>query len=174
MNDQNNEEVYKIDENTAKAIVNRHFYYSAHEKESEFSKLPGHYQRAINREAEFQVKTLAQTEGFADILTQENMKEAEQLHNAICEYYAHKGNLEEKLHPNHPQNLFSVLLKRDSEAIARNPFEHKDEENLFDKTSRRAKHFNERIAERKAKGVKHNAAETIQNIYNHVRANARG
>ncbi len=174
MENQNNNEVFNIDEKLAKAIVNKQFYYSAHENESEFSKLPGHFQRAIEREASFQVKTLAQTEGFADILTKDNMAEAQNLHNAICEYYAHKGNLEEKMHPNHPQNLFAVLLKRDSEAIAQNPFEYKDKEDINDKTSRRAKHFNERIAERKAKGVEHDAAATIQNIYAHVRGNTRG
>ena len=174
MENQNNNEVFNIDEKLAKAIVNRQFYFSAHGKDSEFSELPRHYQRAINREAEFQVKTLAQTEGFADILTNDNMEEAQKLHDAICEYYAHKGNLDEKNHPNHPQNLFNVLLHRDSEAIKRNPFEHKNEESLLDKTSRRAKKFNHRIAERKEKGIEHNANDTIKNIYNHIKANARG
>lgn len=162
---------FKIDEKLAKAIVNKNLYFSDYKKESEFSKLPGHYQRAVNREAEFQVKTLSQTEGFAEILQDE--KEAQQLHNAICEYYAHKGNLEEKMHPNHPQNLFSILMKRDSEAIARNPFEDKEQEDIYDKTSRRAKKFNQRIAERKEKGIEHNAKATIQNIYKHIKDNAR-
>lgn len=173
MENQNKNEVYQIDEKLAKAIVNRNFYFSAHGEKSEFSELPGHFQRAIEREAAFQVKTLAQTEGFAEILTKDNMEEAQNLHNAICEYYAHKGNLEEKRHPNHPSNLFSSLLHRDSAAIAFNPFEHKDEENLFDKTSRRAKHFNEHIAERKAKGIERKPIMTIQNIYDHVKGNIR-
>lgn len=173
MENQNNIEIYQIDEKLAKAIVNRNFYFSAHGEKGEFSELPGHFQRAIEREAAFQVKTLAQTEGFAEILTKDNMEEAQNLHNAICEYYAHKGNLEEKRHPNHPNNLFSSLLRRDSAAIALNPFERKDEENLLDKTSRRAKHFNEHIAERKAKGIERNPIMTIQNIYDHVKGNIR-
>ncbi len=165
---ENKNEVYKIEENLAKAIVNRHFYYSKHNKESEFSQLSGDLQRAISREAEFQVKTLAQTEGFADILNKDDMAQAQVLHDAICEFYAHKGNLEEKKHPYHPQNLFNVLKERDSKAVARKAFIN--EERTFDKTSRRAANLNKRIAERKAKGIEHNAALTIQNILDHVKS----
>lgn len=189
MDNSQKNEVYKIDENLAKTIINKNFYFSAHGAKSEFSELPGHYQRAIEKEAAFQVKTLAQTEGFADILTKDNMKEAEELHNAICEYYAHKGNLDEKLHPNYERNLFSVLLKRDSENIyhdsfvamlnsnndsrAQDFFANHNKESVYDKTSRRAKHFNEHIAERKAKGINRDPSVTIKNIYEHVRGNIR-
>lgn len=172
MDNQNNHELYQIEENLAKIIINKHFYFSSHNKESEFSQLPGHFQRAINREAEFQVKTLAQTEGFSDILNENDMEKAQILHNAICEYYAHKGNMEEKLHPNNSQNLFNVLLKRDSDAIARNPFEPKGQEEAMHPTSRHAQHFNKRIHERKNKGREFNAARTLQTIYNHVNGNS--
>ena len=181
-------EIYKIDETLAKTIVNRNFYYSAHNKDSEFAQLPRHYQRAIEREAAFQVKTLAQTEGFADILNKDNMAEAQNLHNAICEYYAHRGNLEEKKHPNHPSNFFTGLLHLDTDATIQNSLmafqkskdpnidyiESLDKEPMYDKTTRRAKHFNARIAERKAKGIEHDAAATIQNIYAHIKGYGRG
>lgn len=190
MENQKENSTFQIDEKLAKAIVKKHFYFSEHNQESEFDKLPGHYQRAIEREAAFQVKTLAQTEDFADILNKDNMEEAQNLHNALCEYYAHKGNMDEKLHPNHPQNLFSVLRNRDAETITQNSFEtiikssdanidtnlveNKDQEDTRDKTTRRAKKFNERIAERKAKGMEHNAAATLKNIYDHISARTRG
>ena len=180
--------VWQIDEKLAKIIINKNFYFSNSDKdsdkESEFSKLPGHYQRAINREAAFQVKTLAQTEGFSDILNKDNMEEAQKLHDAICEYYAHKGNMEEKLHPNHPQNLFSVLRNRDADTITQNNFEtvlkgseaaidpnlveSQEQAISRDKTTRRAKKFNEHIAERKAKGIKHDATATIEYIYDRI------
>lgn len=160
--------IYKIDEKLAKIIINKQFYFSAYKQESEFEQLPGNFQRAISREASFQVKTLAQTEGFADILNKNNMEEAQVLYDAICEYYAHKGNLEERSHPNHPQNLFSILIERDSQEIAQNPFEYKDKEDIYNKTSRRAAHFNKRIAERRSKGILPQATNTIKNIINHV------
>ena len=81
--------------------------------------------------------------------------------------------MEEKKHPNHPNNLFSTLLRRDSAAIAMNPFENDEKEDIADKTSRRAKHFNEHIAERKAKGIERTPIMTIQNIYDHVQRNIR-
>lgn len=176
MDKENIDEVFKIDEKLAKAIVNRNFYFSSHNKESEFSQLPGHYQRAINREAEFQVKTLAQTEDFANILNENNMEEAQKLHDALCEYYAHKGNLDEKNHPYHPKNFFNLLLQRDSEAIIRSSFDNlakKDDKfynegGLLDRTTRRAAQLNEHIAEDKAKGKKHDASLNIANIVKHI------
>ena len=163
MEEKNIAEIYKIDEKLAKTLINKHFYFSEHGKESEFSKLPGHYQRAINREAEFQVKTLAQTEGFKNLL--DDKEEAQKYHNAFCEYYAHKGNQDEQKHPNHPNNLFNVLLERDSKAIALNPFEMTEKEDIFDKTSRNAKHINRKIAKEKAEGKEHDPQKHLEQMY---------
>ena len=104
MEDQKENSTFQIDEKLAKAIVKKHFYFSEHNQESEFDKLPGHYQRAIEREAAFQVKTLAQTEDFADILNKDNMEEAQNLHNAHAANQVGQGG-------NHKQNFAQSHLR---------------------------------------------------------------
>ena len=178
MTDTTSKTVFTINPDKAKFIVNSRFYFNDNQKNSEFSLLPGHLQRAVNREAEFHVKTLSQTEGFSEILTADNFREAQKLHNAICEYIAHIGNIEQNINPYNPNNKFAALLRADKEAIykenldfGKTPYPAITDTNVFlHPTARRAKHFNESIASRKAKGVQRNAAETLQNIYNHIHA----
>lgn len=111
------------------------------------------------------------TEGFSEILTADNFREAQKLHNAICEYIAHIGNIEQNINPYNPNNKFTALLRADKEAIYKeNPDFGKTPYPAMHPTARCTKHFNEPIAARKAKGVQRNAAETLLNIYNHIHA----
>lgn len=162
-----------IDEKILKAILKKHFYFSQHGAESEFDKLPGHLQRAVNREAEFQVKRLAQVEGLTEILTENEMKNAQDMHDALCEYITHLGNQEEKLNPKNPNNLFAKLLRTDSKAVMQNPFEYKDEDNAIDKSTRAARHINDKVKERKEKGTLTPAPEMFAKIMNHLKVNSK-
>ena len=162
-----------IDEKILKAILKKHFYFSQHGAESEFDKLPGHLQRAVNREAEFQVKRLAQVEGLTEILTENEMKNAQDMHDALCEYITHLGNQEEKLNPKSPNNLFAKLLRTDSKAVMQNPFKYKDEDNAIDKSTRAARHINDKVKERKEKGTLTPAPEMFAKIMNHVKVNSK-
>ncbi len=175
MENQKEQSVFKMDAEKAKLIASKNLYYSDHKKESEFSALPGNLQRAINREAEFHVKTLSQTEGYADILNAEDGKEAQKLHNALCEYFAHVGNMEEKKNPHNPGNKFAALLRADSEATHRQNIDAitSEEVSIPHATTRRAKHYNENIAAHKKKGGKRDAAENLQNLYNHLNSKGR-
>ncbi len=175
MENKNNPTVFKMDADKVKLIVSKNFYFNGN-RESEFNTLPGNLQRAINREAEFHVKTLSQTEGFSDILTEDNFNEAQKLHNAICEYIAHIGNVEVAKNPHNPQNKFAALMRADSEAVYKENFESNGNpeakeftaENDLHATTRRAKHLNQNIQNHKAKGVEYNAQNRLQNIYQYL------
>ncbi len=84
----------------AQLIVTRHYHYNGTNAGKEFQSLRGDLRGPIAREAEFQVKTLAQTDGFSEILIPANGKEttaedkSQILFDAFCEYYAHQGNQE--------------------------------------------------------------------------------
>ena len=182
MEKKNDSTVFEISPAKAKYIVKDNFYFNNYNKDSEFAALPPNLQRAINREAEFHVKTLAQTKGFSDILTADNNKEAQKLHNTLCEYMAHVGNLEEAKNPHNPNNKFAILLKKDSDEIFKQNFEAtlkdaetaavKDEYNLHP-TSRRAKHYNEDIEQHEKKGIRKDASTVLQNLYAHLTKHLR-
>lgn len=165
--------VVNIDEKILKAVLKKHFYFSKHGAENEFDKLTGQLQRAVNREAEFHVKRLAQVEGMSEILTENNMEKAQEMHDALCEYITHLGNKDEKLTPNNPNNLFAKLLRMDSQAIKQNPFEYKDENNAIDKTTRSARRINDKLQERKEKGTLTPAPEMFAKIMNHLKGNSK-
>lgn len=97
----------------AQLIAARRRYYVAENRDSEFNTLPGHIQRAIEREANFQVDSMIKSDTFAPHLDSDNTKE---LFDAHCEYYAHIGIQEDKANPFNPQNLFKKLVTRDSDA----------------------------------------------------------
>lgn len=163
MQNDNPLQVFKIDLTLAKIIINKHFFFKDFNQESEYAKLPGHYQRAISREAAFQVKTLSQTEGLSELLTKDDMAEAQTLHDAICEYYAHKGLTEMRQNHSDYSRFFATLLEADSHAISRGAA--REEDPRQDKTYRRAKHINKDIAAGKAEGKWLNPQESLQIIY---------
>ncbi len=167
-----NKSVFQLNESQLKTILSRHMYFTAHNSDSEFEKLPAHLRRAINREAEFHVKTMSQVEGLSEILNDSNLEKAQEMHNALCEYFAHKGNEDEKHHPNRDTNTFAQLLRRDSDAIYLNPYEEQRRETSDDKSKRLAKKINEKISERKEKGSLTSAKETFDIIMNHLRTNS--
>lgn len=97
----------------ANLMANRRRYYIAENRQSEFVSLPGHLQRAIEREANFQTDSLVKSNTYAPHLNDKNAKE---LFDAHCEYYAHIGLEQDKINPHNPQNLFKILVSRDSDA----------------------------------------------------------
>lgn len=170
--ERNPQPAFKLKPEEINLIVKRHMYYNGENKESEFAALPGNLQRAINREAEFHTKTLSQTEGFNEILTGNDFEKGQELHNALCEYFAHVGNIEEKLNPYNPNNKFRKLERADSEAIYNNNLEFgKHALEGSDKTTRRAGHYNQKIEQRRKQGREFDANQMYDNLINHLKGN---
>ncbi len=107
----------------AKLIVTRHYHYNGTNAGTEFQSLRGDLRGPIAREAEFQVKTLAQTDGFSEILIPEIGKEAttedksQILFDAFCEYYAHQGNQELALSGGLHSHTFETLKAKSDQAL---------------------------------------------------------
>lgn len=177
----NNNTVFEISPAKIKYIVKDNFYFNNYNnKNSEFAALPQNLQRAINREAEFHVKTLAQTKGLSDILTENSKKEAQKLHNTLCEYMAHIGNLEEAKTPHNPNNKFAILLKRDSEAIYQQNLDAHSkslndfvEDNNLHPTTRRALHINNSIEKDEKEGINKDASSILKNLYDYLKKHIR-
>ncbi len=168
--ERNPQTVFSLTPEEASLITKRHLYFNGDTKESEFAALPGNLQRAINREAEFHVKALAQTEGFHEILKENDFAKAQEFHNALCEYFAHIGNQEEKLNPFNPNNKFKRLAEADAKAIYNNNTEFSEKTpETFDKATRRAKHYNHEIAKRHEQGRQTNQSEFFNNLMSHLK-----
>lgn len=154
----------------AKLLVERKRYYLAENRDSEFNSLPGHIQRAIEREANFQIDSLIKSDTYAEHLNGINAKE---LFDAHCEYYAHKGIEQENLHPHHPQNLFEILKERDSRAV-RNQEDKRVpdmqsgktvmESSYENKTQRHAATIDEKASRINRAGGNYNTEQRIANL----------
>lgn len=103
-----------------------------HGESSEFNTLGGHVQRAVEREARFQVDSYLKSKTYGPLL---NKEAANTLFDAHCEYYTSRGIAQEGRNPQGKYNMFTVLLERDSEANIRHQLGNDNYEN---KTARHA------------------------------------
>lgn len=163
MESNNNKEQQNI--RKAQLMASRQRYYSRKNRTDEFSTLPGHIQRSIEREANFQLDSMVKSNAYAPFLDKET---AEELFKAHCEYYAHIGLEQQKINPYNTDNLFNRLLERDSQAnLIRNISSH--QESFDNKTTRRAANI-DRDFEKSSKATSsNNPQEHIQQMLLHKR-----
>lgn len=102
-----------LEERKSKLMAERRRYYVENGREGEFASLPGHVQRAVEREANFQLDSMIKSDTYIEALDNDNAKELFQAH---CEYYAHVGIEQDKVNPYNPNNLLKRLVERDSDA----------------------------------------------------------
>ncbi len=170
-----------ITQKKAQLIVTRHFYYNGSTEKNEFKSLRGDLQGAIAKEAEFQVKALAQTDGYSEILIPQDGKEttaedkSQILFNAFCEYYAHIGNQELAASNGIKSHTFNKLLERHRRDTEEKSFTSPTQrkfilENNLDKTTRKARKNNDEIQRRQKQGEYFNAEENLQALMKHLKS----
>lgn len=167
-----NTPVFKLNEQEMKIILNRQLYFKKHNKESEFSNLPGDIQRAILREADFHTKTFAQTEGLNQIMSENDYEKMQEMYDALCEYMAHIGNLQQQKNPYNKENLFNKLQERDSDAIYKQTLHPGKEKDVY-RSTKQAKKYNEHLNKERKEGKAVDGNELYSKIINHLKGNTR-
>lgn len=169
-----NTPVFELSEEKMKIILARQLYFKNHNKESEFSNLPGDIQRAILREADFHTKTFAQTEGLNQIMSENDYEKMQEMHDALCEYMAHIGNLQQQKNPYNKENLFNKLQERDSDAIYKQTLHPGKEKDVYRHSStKQAKKYNEHLNKERKEGKAVDGNELYSKIINHLKGNTR-
>lgn len=168
-----NEPVFKLNEKEMKIILNRQLYFKNHSKESEFSTLPGDVQRAVLREADFHTKTFAQTEKLNPVMSENDYEKMQEMHDALCEYMAHIGNLQQQKNPYNKENLFNKLQEKDSDAIYKQTLHPGKEKDYFHLSTEQAQKYNEHLNKERKDGKMEDGKELYNKIITHLKGNTR-
>lgn len=132
-----------IEARKAKLMAVRLSAYEAEGRPSYFEKLDGRLQRAIEREAKFQVESLIKSDFYSKELSERDSGIINRLYRAHCEYYS-KLIQDQRNLPNNkynPRSYERILLQRDSKAIEN----HYISEQHDNKTTQRAHSIDTKI-----------------------------